>query len=141
MTTPVENDPRAGFEKSRHRERAQLLGYEVTMNDDGGSTARWRPSEFMSNSRGIVHGGLVGTLIDDIAAVALRARDPRILTSATVSMHIDYLLPLVLGADYTGTGEVLRIGGRMAVADARIVDAAGQLCVRGTATFAITRSN
>jgi uncharacterized protein (TIGR00369 family) len=138
MTTPI--DPRAQSEKSRHRERAQLLGYELTMTSDGGSSARWRPSEFMSNRAGRVHGGLVGTLIDDIAAIALRSTDPTILTSATVSMHVDYLQPLAIGADYVCTGEVLRIGGRMAVADARIVDAAGQLCVRGTATFAITRS-
>lgn len=141
MSTPLDQDPRSGFEKSRHRERAELLGYQVTMTDDGGSAARWRPSDFMSNSRGAVHGGLVGTIIDDIAAIALRARDPRIHSSATVTMHIDYMLPLVIGADYTCTGEVLRLGGRMAVADARIFDEAGQLCVRGTATFAVTRSN
>jgi acyl-coenzyme A thioesterase PaaI-like protein len=35
---------------------------------------------------------------------------------------------------------VLRIGGRLAVADARILHADGLLCVRGSATFAITRS-
>ena len=97
------------------------------------------PSEFMSNSQGRVHGGLVGTIIDDIAAIALRSSDPTIATSSTVSMHIDYLRPLVIGADYICTGEVLRIGGRLAVADARIVDADGQLAVRGSATFAITR--
>jgi acyl-CoA thioesterase len=125
--------------QSRHRERAELLGYSVETNDHGGSTGHWRPSEFMSNSQGRVHGGLVGSIIDDIAAIALRASDPKIATSSTVSMHIDYLRPLVIGADYICTGEVLRIGGRLAVADARIVDSNGQLAVRGSATFAITR--
>ncbi len=125
--------------QSRHRERAELLGYSIEMNDEGGSTGQWRPAEFMSNSQGRVHGGLVGTIIDDIAAIALRSSDPSIATSSTVAMHIDYLQPLVIGADYVCTGEVLRIGGRLAVADARIVDADGQLSVRGSATFAITR--
>jgi uncharacterized protein (TIGR00369 family) len=55
-------------------------------------------------------------------------------------MHIDYLRPLAIGADYVCTGEVLRIGGRLAVADVRIVDAEGVLCVRGTGTFAVTRA-
>ena len=89
----------------------------------------------MSNSQGRVHGGLVGTIIDDIAAIALRSSDPTIATSSTVSMHIDYLRPLVIGADYVCTGEVLRIGGRLAVADARIVDSNGELAVRGSAHF------
>ena len=35
---------------------------------------------FMSNSQGRVHGGLVGSIIDDIAAIALRASDPTIAT-------------------------------------------------------------
>lgn len=125
--------------QSRHRERAELLGYSIEMNDEGGSTGRWRPAEFMSNFQGHVHGGLVGTIIDDIAAIALRSSDPGIASSSTVAMHIDYLRPLVIGAEYVCTGEVLRIGGRLAVADARIVDADGQLSVRGSATFAIAR--
>jgi uncharacterized protein (TIGR00369 family) len=125
---------------SRHRERAELLGYSVEMNDHGGSTGQWRPAPFMSNSQGRVHGGLVGSIIDDIAAIALRSSDPSIATSSTVAMHIDYLRPLAIGSEYVCTGEVLRIGGRLAVADASIVDAEGQLCVRGSATFAITRS-
>ncbi len=124
---------------SRHEERAELLGYKVEANDHGGSTGHWRPAPFMSNSQGRVHGGLVGTIIDDIAAIALRSADPTIATSSTVSMHIDYLRPLVIGADYICTGDVLRIGGRLAVADARIVDSDGQLSVRGSATFAISR--
>ena len=41
--------------------------------------------------------------------MALRAVDTTILASPTVSMHIDYLRPLVIGADYVCTGEVLRV--------------------------------
>ncbi len=129
-----------GWGKSRHRERAELLGYEVELTADGGSRALWRPSPFMSNSLGQVHGGLVGTLVDDVAAMALRSADPLIRTSPTVTMHIDYLRPLVLGGEYICTGDVLRMGGRLAVADVRVVDAAGVLCLRGSATFAVTRA-
>jgi uncharacterized protein (TIGR00369 family) len=129
---------RAEFEQSKHRERAKLLGYELTLTDDG-SLAHWIPSAFMSNSMGRVHGGLVGTIVDDVAAMALRASDPTILMSPTISMHIDYLRPLVLGASYACHGKVLRVGGRVGVADALILSAEGELCVRGSGTFAITR--
>jgi len=142
----TENDPPAPpalteetWGQSRHRERAQLLGYELSMTEDGGSFATWTPAPFMSNSRGSVHGGLVGTIVDDLAAIALRSSDPSIVSSATISMHIDYLRPLVLGAPYACRGRVLRIGGRVAVADAEIMDADGALAVRGSATFAIAR--
>jgi uncharacterized protein (TIGR00369 family) len=124
--------------QSRHHERAELLGYEVSYSDTG-SVAHWRPTAFMSNSMGRVHGGLVGTLVDDVCAMALRAVDQSILASPTVSMHIDYLRPLAIGADYVCTGEVLRVGGRLAVADVKIVDAEGVVCVRGTGTFAVSR--
>jgi uncharacterized protein (TIGR00369 family) len=126
------------FEQSKHRERAKLLGYELSLTKDG-SLAHWTPSPFMSNSMGRVHGGLVGTIIDDVAAMALRSSDSTILMSPTISMHIDYLRPLVLGSHYLCHGKVLRVGGRVGVADALIVDDAGELCVRGSGTFAITR--
>jgi uncharacterized protein (TIGR00369 family) len=126
------------FEQSRHRDRAKLLGYELTVSDEG-SIAHWVPSALMSNSMGRVHGGLVGSVVDDVAAMALRASDPTILMSPTISMHIDYLRPLVLGDHYLCQGKVLRLGGRIGVADVLILDDNGQLCVRGSGTFAITR--
>jgi uncharacterized protein (TIGR00369 family) len=124
---------------SRHRDRAELLGYEVELTETG-SIARWKPTPLMSNSIGVVHGGLVGSVVDDVCAMALRAADPKIVASPTVSLHIDYLRPLVLGADYVCRGEVLRIGGRLAVSDVHVTDAEGVLCLRGSGTFAITRS-
>ncbi len=127
-------------EQSRHRERAELLGYELSAAEHG-SVARWKPSDFMTNSLGRVHGGLVGSVVDDVAAFGLRVIDPTIMGSATVSMHIDYLRPLVVGDEYTCTGEALRIGGRLAVADVRIAEADGVLAVRASVTFAITRAD
>ena len=126
------------FDQSRHRDRAQLLGYEMSVTEEG-SVAHWIPSALMSNSMGRVHGGLVGSIVDDVAAMALRAADPTILMSPTISMHIDYLQPLVLGAHYLCQGKLLRLGGRIGVADVLIIDDEGQLCVRGSGTFAITR--
>ena len=123
---------------SRHRDRAELLGYSVELTETG-SIAKWVPTPFMSNSIGVVHGGLVGSVVDDVCAMALRAVDPKIVASPTVSMHIDYLRPLVLGAEYTCRGEVLRLGGRLAVADVDVVDAEGVLCLRGSGTFAVSR--
>jgi uncharacterized protein (TIGR00369 family) len=125
-------------EHSRHSDRAKLLGYELSWSD-GGSIAHWIPAPFMSNSAGRVHGGLVGSIVDDVAAMALRSADPAILMSPTISMHIDYLRPLALGAHYLCKGKVLRLGGRVGVADTLIIDDDGQLCVRGSGTFAITR--
>jgi uncharacterized protein (TIGR00369 family) len=125
---------------SRHADRAALLGYRLEHTETG-SLAHWTPTPLMSNSFGAVHGGMVGTVVDDVAAMALRAADPTIVASPTVSLHIDYLRPLVLGAAYTCRGEVLRIGGRLAVADVHVVNADGVLCLRGSGTFAVSRSS
>ena len=122
-----------------HMARFDALGVHRLTSGDGRSQLTWTPTAFASNSRGHVHGGLVGSIIDDCSAMAVHSAVGEPVGTPTVSMHIDYLRPLVLGQSYTCRGAVLRVGGRLAVADTTIEDADGQVCVRGTATFALVR--
>ena len=139
MATESSSQQRVSDETGPHEARFAALGLRPVGAKDGRSEVRWRPTEFTSNSRGHVHGGLVGSVIDDCSAMAIHSAIDGFVSTPTVSMHIDYLLPIFLGQDYVCRGSVVRVGGRLAVADTTIESSDGQLCVRGTGTFVLFR--
>jgi uncharacterized protein (TIGR00369 family) len=110
----------------------------VTMRE-GKAEASWSPTPDMANPIGNVHGGVVATIIDELTGAAVISMIEA-ESAPTVSMHVDFLRPIPIGATYTGVGEVIRLGRATAVADARIVDAAGEVLARGTCVFQVPRS-
>jgi uncharacterized protein (TIGR00369 family) len=139
VSTDSSSKTRVSVDNGPHEARFAALGLTPIGAKDGRSELRWRPTEFTSNSRGHVHGGLVGSVIDDCSAMAIHSAIDGFVSTPTVSMHIDYLLPILLGQDYLCRGSVVRVGGRLAVADTTIENSDGQLCVRGTGTFVLFR--
>ncbi len=139
MSTDSSSRTQISEDSEPHEARFAALGLSPVGAGGGRSELRWRPTEFTSNSRGHVHGGLVGSVIDDCSAMAIHNAIDGFVSTPTVSMHIDYLLPIFLGQDYVCRGSVVRVGGRLAVADTTIVNSEGQLCVRGTGTFVLFR--
>jgi uncharacterized protein (TIGR00369 family) len=120
---------------------ADAVGYRVVQVGDGRSEVEWCPGPPWVNMGGGVFGGLVAAMVDVVTGLAVAsASEPGTTHLPTVSMHVDYLRPLVVGATYIVRGEALRIGRRLAVADAFFTDAAGTLVVRGTATMTFLRA-
>lgn len=117
---------------------ADAIGYRVLSCQDGKCELEWRPPTSWVNPDGAVFGGVVAALMDAATGMAVEsACEPRPDLLPTASLHVDYLRPMTSAVTYTCRGEVLRIGRRLAVADARIYDDAGNLVVRGTATLAL----
>lgn len=117
---------------------ADAIGYRVRSCQDGKCELEWRPPPSWINPDGAVFGGVVAALMDAATGMAVEsACEPRPDLLPTASLHVDYLRPMTSAVTYTCLGEVLRIGRRLAVADARIYDDAGNLVVRGTATLAL----
>jgi uncharacterized protein (TIGR00369 family) len=126
-------------ESHPHEARFATLGLQPVSAGDGRSHSIWKPTPFAANSRGHVHGGLLGAIIDDCCAMAVHSAVDEPISTPTVSMHIDYLRPVFLAKEYVCRGYVVRLGGRLAVADTLVEDSEGELCVRGTGTFVIMR--
>ncbi|MFN7953792.1 MAG: PaaI family thioesterase [bacterium] len=84
-----------------------------------------------------VHGGAVAALADTTAAHAVRSLlgDPQALIY-TVELSLSFLRPLG-GTRVHAEGEALRVGRRLAFAEARIRDDAGALCATAKVTFSI----
>ncbi|MBI4414271.1 MAG: PaaI family thioesterase, partial [candidate division NC10 bacterium] len=86
----------------------------------------------LKNSFGIMHGGVIGALVDTAGALAL-------LTTGvdgpipTVEYSLNFLAPVEGGA-VTAEGRLLRRGRRIAVSEVTVTDEAGRLVAKGLVT-------
>lgn len=114
---------------------ATTLDFHLDQVDDSTVTFRCTPQGFHYNPLGSVHGGLAATLIDSATGCAVH----RILEEGeaytTVSLTVDFFRPITMAAGpLTCTGQVIRQGRRICVADADLRDANGKIYARGAAT-------
>ena len=138
----AETDPggQPRTERPSYRVISELFGYKVVHFGDGRCDAEWTPGPPFVNSAGNVWGGAVSAIVDNICAMAVAAAiDPPPRFLPTVSMHVDFLRPLTVGATYLLRGHALRAGKRLGVADTHVLDADGELLARATCTYSIRR--
>jgi uncharacterized protein (TIGR00369 family) len=96
----------------------------------------WR-EEFSSDPDApYAHGGVLASLVDLAADYAVAARLGRGVP--TIDLHVDYHRPAFPGA-LVARASVVRLGGTVGVAEARISDEKGALVASGRALF-LTRA-
>jgi uncharacterized protein (TIGR00369 family) len=88
------------------------------------------------NLQGVLHGGMIATLADTAAGLAVRTELAPGRTHATVSLTVQYLRPGGAGR-IVGRGRVLRVGRTLAHATAEVVDPDGLLLATASATIAL----
>ncbi|GAA2832150.1 PaaI family thioesterase [Crossiella cryophila] len=101
----------------------------------GRVTLRWKPTEDACNSAGQVHGGYLAMVLDDAGAMSCVTLTDRYRPMLTMSLHIDYLRPVLAGVEYVATGVVVHPGKRRMLADAEITDAQGRRVARASGSF------
>ncbi len=82
------------------------------------------------------HGGVVSALMDSvlgISALSMVCTDDKIVS--TVEMKLNFLAPVRLGDQLTGTAIVLSKGNRIVVTEAEIKNQDGLLVAKGMGTF------
>jgi uncharacterized protein (TIGR00369 family) len=112
----------------------QWLGVKLVSLDDTGIVIRmpWR-AEFASDpDRGYAHGGLLASLIDLAADYAVAARLGRGVP--TVDIRVDYHRAAMPGP-LIARAAVIKVGGTLATAEARIFDERDELVASGRALF------
>jgi uncharacterized protein (TIGR00369 family) len=94
------------------------------------------------NPMGTVHGGWIATLIDTAMACAVHSSLKAGEIFTTVEMNVTYVRPV---QESTGKlrceGVLLHSGGRVASAEGKVYDAAGNLIAHGSETCLITRAH
>jgi len=120
---------------------AQLMNFKLTEVSEGHAVFSIEPDERHYNGLGIAHGGLAATLLDTATGCAINTMMPAGKIFTTLEMKINYVRPL-----RRETGEVrceatvIHVGGQVATAEGRIVDAEGRLYAHGTATCILFRA-
>lgn len=97
-----------------------------------------RLAEPHTNSRGLIHGGLIAALADNAMGLSCAARSPEPLSLVTISLAIDYLGPASVGQWLQIDTNFVKIGGSVCFAQC-LVTADGVPCARGNATFKALR--
>jgi uncharacterized domain 1 len=76
-------------------------------------------ADIFEGPRGMVHGGIIATLLDEAMSKAVRSRG---LTSVTRQMEVEYLRPVPSGSTVRIEGHLVRSEGRKHWTEARILD-------------------
>lgn len=116
---------------------AQLASSWLVSVGDGEAVFRCRPDESWLNPLGLIHGGLLCTLLDSAIGVAVQSTQPVDRGFATIELKVSYLKPLPHdGGEVEARGRVLRVGRRVAFAEGHAYDAQGTLVGHATSSLA-----
>jgi uncharacterized protein (TIGR00369 family) len=113
---------------------AHLLGIELDDISKGTATLGLDIRKELTQNHGVVHGGVIASLIDTSMAFAIIT----VLTArekvTTVDLTVSYLRPLTRGR-VTATAKVVRAGQRLFVVSAEVLDDAGSLAATALSTY------
>jgi len=113
---------------------AKLLGIKLDSVEPGDATLSLQIRDDFKQNAGVVHGGVIASLIDSATAFAiipLLNHDER---TTTVDLTISYLRPLTAGS-MVARGKVLRAGTRLIVVSAELFDDGRNLAATALSTY------
>ena len=119
---------------------AELMGFGFAEIEEGRVVFECVPAEYHYNPIGTVHGGLACALFDSAMGCAVHTALPAGAGYTTVELKVNFLRPISIR---TGRllceGKNIHVGGRIATAEARLLDESGKLYGHATTTCMIFR--
>ena len=114
---------------------AGLLQFDVSEVDEGRVSFTCRPDESAYNPIGVVHGGLVCTLLDSVTACAVHSTLPLGKGYTSVEVKVSYLARSPRAAALlTATGTLVKVGSRVAFSEGVVTDESGTPVATATST-------
>jgi uncharacterized protein (TIGR00369 family) len=111
------------------------IGFRLKFESDGGSVlTRFTPREQHQGPPGIMHGGLVSTLADEVAAWAIIVLLEKF--GFTAQMEAKFKKPIRVGREVVGRAEIVKHTGRTAVVKVALSQE-GEVAFEGTLRFVI----
>jgi uncharacterized protein (TIGR00369 family) len=89
-----------------------------------------------TNSRGLIHGGLIAALADNAMGLSCALQLPEKPSLVTISLSIDFLASAGIGQWLQVDTNFVKAGRSIAFAQC-LVNADGEPCARGNATFKV----
>jgi uncharacterized protein (TIGR00369 family) len=121
-------------ERLDHSHATRDLGFEVVKVDRGRATFHMKVGERHRQVHGVVHGGILATLADTVAAVAAYSALPRGTAIATIEMNINFLEAIPSGL-VRAEARVLRVGRNFVVTECELWNEKGLLAAKSLLTF------
>lgn len=94
--------------------------------------------EEMTNPMGVIHGGMVAAIIDDVIGSAVFSLHHEFFYTS-VNLNIDFLASAKLGSTITAHANIIRQGRNIIHAECRIVDDEGKLLAKGASNLLVTQ--
>lgn len=113
----------------------KLMRMDFTSAEVGRVVFTCEPDESMYNPIGVVHGGLVCTLLDSVAGCAVQTTLPAGQGYTSLEIKVNYLRPVTLeSGPLTAVGVVTKPGSRAAFVEGTVHDAQGKLVATASST-------
>ncbi len=94
--------------------------------------------ESVYNPIGVVHGGLVCTLLDTVVGCAVHTTLPQGVGYTSIELKVSYLRPvLATSAPLRAVGRVVKPGSRVAFAEGEVRDAAGRTVATASSSLLV----
>jgi uncharacterized protein (TIGR00369 family) len=114
------------------------LDFELVEVSLGKAVFAGKPGEHAYNPLGTVHGGYAATLLDSACGCAVHSRLTAEQAYTTLELKISYHKTITKDTGpLRAKGNVLSLGRRAAFAEARLIDAEGQLYASATSTLLV----
>lgn len=117
------------------------MGIDLIEAEPGRGLVGIEVAEQHLNTNGVVHGGVIASLIDTAAGCAVRTlrapEEMRERPHATSDLHVSYLAA-AKGRRLVAEGRVTRLGRTLIFSEVTVTDEAERLVARGLVTLAIT---
>jgi uncharacterized protein (TIGR00369 family) len=121
---------------------AATLDFALTEVGDGEVRFTVTPDESVYNPIGMVHGGLVCTLLDSVVGCAVHTTLEAGVGYTSIELKVSYLRPVhAHSGELTAHGWVTKPGRRVAFAEGDVRDAEGRLLASGSSSLLIIRPN
>ena len=118
---------------------ASLVGFWIDVVDEGRVEMILEPAEYMYNTIGSLHGGIVATLLDSVMGCAVWTLLDAHTAHATLEIHANFVRPATVATGpLRAIGRVLHLGSRTATAESRMVDTNARLYAHGSTTCLLT---
>ncbi|MDP9301079.1 MAG: PaaI family thioesterase [Actinomycetota bacterium] len=135
------DDDHAIVEDLRRRIAASPFhaGFGISVEHAAAGDVRlgWEARPDHRNLQGLVHGGILATLVDIAMGLAVRTVVGPTRRHVTIDLDVHYLRPARPGR-LEAVGSVVRVGKQVGFAEGTVTDASGRLLVRASGTYSVT---
>ncbi len=105
--------------------------------EQGSITAEFIVRADQLNHAGVMHGGIITTILDEMMGVTLITYEIEHLY-VTINLHVDFLFGAKEGEKLKAVSQVFRVGKKIANVEAKLYNEAGQLIAKATSNWAAT---